>query len=146
MAAGLARETADHVITNPPFWSAHAVRASTAPARVAAHVQDEAGLEPWIRAANAVLKPAGTLTLIYPAEGLDTVLALLPGRFGQALVFPLFPRAGQPAHRVLVRAVKGARPRLQIRQGLVLHGAEGSGWSAQADAINRDAAGLDLEA
>ena len=43
-------------------------------------------------------------------------------RFGALKVLPLHPRAGAPAHRVLVQGIKGSRGPLQLLPGFVLHG------------------------
>jgi tRNA1(Val) A37 N6-methylase TrmN6 len=71
------------------------------------------------------------------------VLAALAGRFGGAVVVPLHPRDGAPAIRVLVRAVKGSRAPLELRPGLVLHGA-GNAFRPRIAAVLRDGAALPL--
>ena len=68
---------------------------------------------------------AGTLTLIWRADGLADVLAALGGRFGGIAVLPVHGRAGQPAIRVLVRARKGSRAPLALLPGLMLNDADG---------------------
>ena len=42
--------------------------------------------------------------------GWPEVLSALAGEFGSVAVLPVLPRAGAPAIRVLVRAVKGGKP------------------------------------
>jgi tRNA1(Val) A37 N6-methylase TrmN6 len=59
------------------------------------------------------------------------------------LVFPIFPRQGAAAHRVLVQGIKGSRAPLQLRAGLILH-ATGHGFRPEVDAILRGGAALDL--
>ena len=65
-----------------------------------------------------LLHSAGTLTLIWRADGLAEVLAALDGRFGGIAVLPVHGRAGAPAIRVLVRARKGSRAPLALLPGL----------------------------
>jgi tRNA1(Val) A37 N6-methylase TrmN6 len=60
---------------------------------------------------------------------------------GGIVILPLWPKAGRPAKRVLVQAVKGSRAALTLSPGLVLHEADGR-FSAAADAILRGAAKL----
>ena len=74
----------------------------------------------------AMARPGGRIGLIHRAEALPEVLQALAGRFGGAVVLPLHPREGEPAVRVLVRAVKGSRAPLELRPGLVLHNADNS--------------------
>jgi tRNA1(Val) A37 N6-methylase TrmN6 len=58
-------------------------------------------------------------------------------------VFPVFPRKGTAANRIIVQGVKGSRASLQVLPGLVLHG-DGNGFLPRAEAILRDGAGLAL--
>ena len=101
-------------------------------------------LELWVRFLTAMTAPRGTLTLIHRADALAALLARLERRFGGLVVFPLFPRDGEPASRVLVRGVKGSRAPLRLARGLVLHEASGA-YSAAADAVLREGRALSLE-
>ncbi len=121
-AAGLARDMADAVITNPPF---HVPATTTAPpgrARAAAHVLGKGGLDLWFRAAASILKPGGLLVVIFRADGIAALLAALGSRFGAVDILPVQPRAAEPAHRILVGAVKGSRAASRLLPPLVLHG------------------------
>jgi tRNA1(Val) A37 N6-methylase TrmN6 len=71
-------------------------------------------------------RPGGTAVIIHRADCLEPLLAALNGRFGGVVVLPLHPRAGEPASRVIVRAVKASRAPLRIAQGLVLHDDNGT--------------------
>jgi tRNA1(Val) A37 N6-methylase TrmN6 len=141
-AAGLSRAMADAVITNPPF---HRPATTTAPpgiARAAAHVLGEGGLDLWFRTAASVLKPRGRLIVIFRADGIAGLLAALGSRFGGIDILPIQPRAGEPAHRILVGAVKGSRSASRLLPPLVLHGASGSAYLSEVEGILRDGAGL----
>ncbi|MEJ1157804.1 tRNA1(Val) (adenine(37)-N6)-methyltransferase [Prosthecomicrobium sp. N25] len=142
-AAGLARESADWVILNPPFFAPGAVNASPAAARAAAHVLPEGGLAAWLRTAAALARPGGRLAVVFRADGLAEILAGLAGRFGAAAVRPVHPRAGEAAHRILVTATKGSRAAPGILPGLVLHPPGSSRYLDEADAVLRGEAGLD---
>ena len=76
-ATGLAPDSVDVVLMNPPFNDAHRHRASPDGARAAAHVAGPATLEGWVQAARRVLKSGGSLTLIWRADGIADVLAVL---------------------------------------------------------------------
>jgi len=129
----------DCVLFNPPYLDAVRARPPADAARAAAHVEADTGLAAWIACAQATLRPKGMLTLIHRADRLDDVIAGLRARFGGITVFPLWPRAGQPARRVIVRARKGMATPLVLAPGLVLHEADGS-YTAAADAVLRGAA------
>lgn len=142
-AAGLGRESAEHVILNPPFYPAGTVRSATAE-RAAAHVLAEDGLERWLRTAADLLVSGGRVRLIFPASGLKTALDALEGRFGAIRIRPVQARPGGDAIRVLVGGVKGSRAPLGLAAPLVLHEATGAGPSAEAAAILAGDAGIDL--
>jgi tRNA1Val (adenine37-N6)-methyltransferase len=56
-------------------------------------------------------------------------------------VFRLWPRAGVPAKRIILRARKASRAALVLHAGLVLHEADGR-YTPATDAILRDGAPL----
>ncbi len=139
-AAGLGAESADAVVTNPPFFEAGAVRlpadAGAARARVFGAAAGEAPLVAWIRAGLALLKPGGRFAMIHRPDALPTILIGVEGRLGALALMPLHSRAGHAAHRLLVSGVKGSRAPLRIAPGLVLHEADGR-LTTEAEAIHR---------
>jgi len=137
--AGVLREDAAIVLTNPPFRPEGAVRASPHPARAAAHIA-AGGLDPWFRFAAWALQPGGTLVAILPAASLYEALDGLAGRFGDIAVLPVHPRRDEPALRVLVSARKGSRAPFSLLPGLVLH--DGPRFTPAAEAIFRGEAGI----
>ena len=139
-ARGLAAGTADHVLMNPPFNDPARQNVSPDLERRLAHAGG--GIGAWIDAAARLLHSAGTLTLIWRADGLPDVLAALDG-FGGLTVLPVHGRAGQPAIRVLVAARKGGRAPLTLLPALMLNDAEGRP-TGEAEAVLRDAAALPL--
>jgi tRNA1(Val) A37 N6-methylase TrmN6 len=143
VAAGLGPDSADRVLMNPPFNNAERHNVSPDPQRRAAHAASEGRLADWIGAAHGLLHSAGTLTLIWRADGLADVLAALEGRFGEIVVLPVHGRAGHPAIRVLVRASKGSRAPLALLPGLALNDEEGRP-TAEAEAVLRGGESLPL--
>jgi tRNA1(Val) A37 N6-methylase TrmN6 len=99
------------------------------------------GLAAWIDAARHLAKPRGTIVLIHRADRLDEVLARLRERAGAIEIIPLWPRVGEAAKRVIVRARTGARGPTTLLPGLVLHQADGA-YTEAAEAILRAAAAL----
>ncbi len=122
--AGLADNSFDFVITNPPYYNPASERASPDTRRAFAHQMGEGGLEAWLRTAAAILKPGGMFCLIWRSERVDEALDGLRGRFGAVEVMGLHPRAGEPAPRVVIRAVRGSRAPLRLYPGVVLHEAD----------------------
>jgi tRNA1(Val) A37 N6-methylase TrmN6 len=143
--AGLEREGYEEIIANPPFHAEDTVRMAPDRARAAAHVMKGEGLSVWVRFFATYAAPKGRLTLIHRAEALSEVLRLLDGRFGDIAVFPLFPKPGEPATRIIVQGRKGSRAALRLLPGLVLHEPDGS-YTAKAEAVLRGGEALDCGA
>ena len=139
----LAAATFDHVMTNPPHLAA--TRASPSPdrQRALAHHETELDLAAWLAGCLRMLKQGGLLTLIHRSDRLGDVLAALPGRTGDVVVFPLWPAAGQPAKRVVVQGRKGSGGPLSLAPGLILHDQSG-GYSPKAEEVLRHGRALDL--
>jgi tRNA1(Val) A37 N6-methylase TrmN6 len=133
-AAGLSRANFDHVLSNPPYRKAGHVRSTAA--KQTAHVVDDAALDGWMRTAASVLKPGGSLTLIFAADGLLDVLEAFKGRFGAARILGLHPKDGAPAERLLIHAIKGRKTVPAVLPGLVLHHGDGS-YTPQVQRILR---------
>lgn len=132
----------DHAMANPPWHAATGTQPAMA-LRARAKVAEAGLVAAWVAALGRRLRPRGRLTLILPARAVPEALAALPAAgCGSPLLFPLWPRAGQPARILLLQAVRGGRADFRLAPGLVLH--EGAAYSAAAQSILRDAAALPL--
>jgi len=139
---GLA-DSFDHVLANPPYHVEGRGTLAAEPVKAAANAMPAGALERWMRFGAAMLRPGGALTLIHRPDALEGLLAALARRFGGVVLLPVHPRDGEPASRLLVRAVKGSRAPLRLRPGLILHNAD-HGFRPQVEAILRDGAALDI--
>lgn len=142
-AAGLAADRVDRVLMNPPFNDPLRQRGSPDRRRRLAHAAPREALVAWIRTAARLLRPGGTLTLIYRADGLVDLGHALAESFGAVTVLPVYPKPDQPAIRILVRATKASRAPLALLPGLVLNDVEGRP-TPQAEAVLRAGATLTL--
>ncbi len=120
--------TFDRVFSNPPYLAPERAdgRAGGHAQRDAANIENSATLRMWLEAMVAALKPKGRLTLIYRADRLDELLAELRRYAGEIVVFPLWPKTGRPAKRVVVSARTSVATPLRISPGLVLHERSGA--------------------
>jgi tRNA1(Val) A37 N6-methylase TrmN6 len=143
-AKGLIREGYDQVMANPPFRAEGTVRPAPDRARAAAHIMRGGALEAWVRFLATFAAPRGCLTLIHTPQALSELLSLLDRRFGAVTLFPLFPKEGEPALRVILQARKGSRAGLRLLPGLVLHEADGC-YTTKAEAVLRHGEALELE-
>ncbi len=131
----------DAVISNPPFFDDPAALRAPAPEKSGAWMAD-GGLAAWTGFCLKAVREGGTITLIHRADRLADILALLAPKAGSFKVRPVSPFADAPAKRVIVRAIKTGKAPLVLLPPLVLHEREGSGHSAQAEAILRGDAAL----
>jgi tRNA1(Val) A37 N6-methylase TrmN6 len=133
-----------HAMANPPFLEADRASPSPDAGKASARIEGEADLAAWIRFAISMVRLKGTLTLVHRADRLEQVLAQLAGKVGEIVIFPLWPGAGRPARRIIVRAKKGVATPTRLMPGLVLHDASGR-FTEAADAVLRGAAPLTLD-
>jgi tRNA1Val (adenine37-N6)-methyltransferase len=127
----------DHVFCNPPF---HGDEGEAPPDEARARALMDGGkLSAWMSAGLKRTVSGGSFTAILRADRLGEALAALPHR--GVTVFPLWPRAGEAAKRVILQARQGARAPLAILPGLVLHEADGR-YTAEADAVLRNGGAL----
>ena len=100
-------------------------------------------MKSWVRFLATFTAPKGRITLIHMPQALPQLLPLLDRRFGAVTLCPLFPKAGEPAVRVIVKARKGSRAGMRLLPGLVLHKADGR-YTAKAEAVLRCGQALEL--
>lgn len=132
----------DEVLCNPPHQRADTA-AAPEPGKARATREDATSLQDWVAAALAHARPKGAVTFVHRADRLDDLLTALRGRAGDIVVFPLWPKPGAAARRVLVRARKGSRAPLTLAAGLVLHTPDGR-FTPEAEDVLRGGRGLAL--
>lgn len=131
----------DHVMANPPYQAPGQGRVSPDPARALATVEGAADLQAWISAAVRSVRVGGTVTFIHRHNRGGEVASLLTSGGADAVIFPLYPRAGEQPKRVLIQGTRVASPQIRTGAGLVLHEA-GGGFTSAAEAIIREAKAL----
>lgn len=133
--AGLVKEAAQIIITNPPYLREGSARLSPDPARARAHALPDDGLERWCRTIAWLAAPNAQLAMIHRADALPAILNALEGRFGGVAVRPVHPRSDEPASRVVIVARKASRAPLRLLPSLILHDAEGA-FTSEAQALH----------
>ena len=119
-------ERFDHVICNPPYMEAGAHTQSPFEGKAVALGHEEASLQDWLDAGFRNLKSGGTFTIIHRADMTDKIILGLGKRFGAVEIIPLWPRQGEAAKRVIVRAIKDRKTPATLHAGLILHEVDGS--------------------
>jgi tRNA1(Val) A37 N6-methylase TrmN6 len=140
---GLTPGAIDQVLMNPPFNDPDRRNVSPDRGRRSAHAAPTLSFADWVAAAAWLLHSAGTLTMIWRADGLTHVLAALESHFGGIVILPVYGRAGAPAIRILVRAKKGSRAPLTLLPGLALNDRAGHP-TAEAELVLRGARPLSM--
>jgi tRNA1Val (adenine37-N6)-methyltransferase len=128
----------DLVLANPPFHDGG--QNSPDPARAIA-LTDSGELANWLKLGLQRTVSKGYFITILRADRLDEGLAALPN--GGVSIYPLWPRAGEPAKRVILLVRKGAATPIRLLPGLILHVASGD-YTSEADAVLRRGEALAL--
>ncbi len=135
-AAGLKPESADLVLTNPPFLEEGQARISPDLGRAAAHALPAGGLEAWLKACAGLLKPKGRLVMIHRADRLAECVALSARWLGGMELRFVHPTADRPAIRFLLSGIKGSRAPLAVLPPVILNGPDGR-FTPEAEALHR---------
>ncbi|MEG3618857.1 methyltransferase [Magnetovibrio sp. PR-2] len=114
-------DTYDHVFANPPFLQDDRGHHPPDGSKRLAHVESHTSLADWVKVALKVVKTKGSITFVQRADRLADLLLAMDGKAGEMTVFPIWPKVGQDANRVIVRARKGIKTPLVMAPGLVLH-------------------------
>jgi len=142
LKAGLLQESVDHLIMNPPYNTSRN-RAPTDPMKAEAFMMGAGGIDAWFRTAASIMRPGGTLVVVYRTENIGEILACSQGRFGGLEIMPVHSRCDEAAKRILVRGTRASRAPTSIVPGFVVHNKDGS-FTEHADAIFKGKARLDF--
>lgn len=120
---GVASNHFDYVITNPPFYDG--MKVSLSARRTQALHAAGMFFENWIKRSISFLKPGGIFVTIIPPARLEGFLKVIEGKLGALRLFPLWPKEGEEAHRIIIQGIKARKTKLTLESGLILHTAQG---------------------
>lgn len=143
---GLRDQQFDHVMTNPPFFSARKQTQPSVPSKAIAHFESQS-LARWIETALRRLAPGGSFTIIHQTARLADILQALTGPCGDIRILPLTARSNRPAKRVIIQARKARNGPMELLCPFVIHQgathvADGDDFTPEACAILRDGTAL----
>jgi tRNA1(Val) A37 N6-methylase TrmN6 len=128
-------QTVDAVIMNPPYFADLECMHPQNEILKTANVEGKLKLKDWVFHAHRCLKNKGRLSIIHRAEALEEILSLLfKHHFGGICLFPLWPKEGKLAKRIVITAVKNSKKPTQIFPGIILH-TQDNHYTAQAEEI-----------
>lgn len=126
LGKGLAPETFQVVLANPPYRRVESGRKAPDAERAAARHELAGGLEDFLRAGAALLREGGRFYTIYLAERLTELLAgMSHQRLEPKRLRCIHSRSGEKARMVLVDGRKGGRPGLEVEPPLFVYGEKG---------------------
>ena len=126
----------DWVISNPPYLPAERMDHRDRGGALNPGTTETMPLSQWIAFMAGCLKDGGNFAVVHRADRITDLLAALSLHAGDIKVFPLWPRTGVSAKRVIVTARKGARGPAEILGGLVLHDDDGGFTRAAQEVLN----------
>lgn len=149
MPPALRQRNFDHVILNPPYFTADSNTGPGDAGKGIAHQGPSNSVAVWISAALKRLLPGGHLTLIHRAERLGEITSALRAGAGDCRILPIAARRGQAANRVLVQARKGRKGDLRLLWPFIVHEGEahrqdGESFTQNARSIIREMVNLSL--
>lgn len=129
------------IVSNPPFFKKNVSNISPIPQKAIAHHDLHLSTSDWIKNCFKLLKSKGFLYIIFPFDDIVPLLESLQSVQYAIRIFPLWPRRGQGAKRVLIRFQKNSYAPSRLLNGLVLHQEDGS-YTEEATKILRNGMSL----
>lgn len=141
--AGLIPNQFHHIVMNPPFFEANKSQRPKDDYQAQAHMFEADELKKWLDNATWALKSRGSLSIIYPAQGILDILSHLNGRYGNIHILPIHSKANSPAKRVIIQAYRDKKSPLKLLPPLILHDQNGQ-YTPRVEAVLRESASLSL--
>jgi len=122
---GLDRQSFDVVLSNPPYRRIGSGRKAPSAEKATARHELSGGLEDFLRAAVLLLRHGGRFYIVYLAERLAELLAIMRGqRLEPKRLRCVHSREGEGARMVLVEGRKGGREGMTIDPPLFIYDGE----------------------
>lgn len=131
----------DCIMMNPPFHEEDNYLPSPSPHKTTSHGENKTTLQHWMDEAYRCLKSHGNIVIVHKSDRLDDLLTFLHVKYGQIEVFPLWPKEGRAAKRVLIRAQKASKAATKLYPGLIIHQPNGD-YTSEAKKILEGGMGI----
>lgn len=132
----LSASSFSHVMANPPYFEDRASIVSENKIKALANSSQALSLQAWVDFCCRMVRPKGTVSFIFTADRLTELTTLMQSKLGEIMIFPLWPKTGRSAKRVLVRGRKNSNAPSRLLSGLVLHNDDGSYTYEAAKILN----------
>lgn len=127
--SGVAHDSFDVVVTNPPFRALGTGRTAPDKGRAIARHEISGGLPEFLLAASRAMKTGGRFYIVFLAERLAELLADMRSlRIEPKRLRTVHSRAGEPARLVLVEGRKNGKPGLTVEAPLIVYAGPGRSY------------------
>ncbi len=126
----------DHVFMNPPFYPKKTFSSPKEQSRAEAHILQN-DLKHWIEAGLKRVRAKGSLTMIFPTEGLKNILMAIPDNNAIA-IRPIQSKANSCANRVIINIKTQQKHPLRLYEPIVLQ-LEDTKRTSVSEALTRNA-------
>ena len=133
----LAASSYAHVMANPPYFDQQSSVVSPNKIKALANTDQSIPLQAWVDFCCRMARPKGTVSFIFTADRLCELITAMQAKLGEITIFPLWPKSGRAAKRVIIRGRKNNQAPSRLLQGLVLHNEDGS-YTLEASRILND--------
>lgn len=120
LPADLRQMQFDHVLANPPYYTAGSRQFAKDAGRETA-LGEATPMRKWIEIAAKRLAPKGYATFIQRTDRLADMLGPMAEHLGSLEIQPLAPREGRDSHLVILRGRKDGRAPLCMHAPLIMH-------------------------
>jgi tRNA1(Val) A37 N6-methylase TrmN6 len=115
-------QTVDAIIMNPPYYEPQNFMHPSNDILRTANIEGDLKLNDWIKLAGKRLKNKGRLSIIHRAQCLESIMTILTqNNFGAISTFPLWPKEGTLAKRIVINAVKNSKKPSRLFPGIIVH-------------------------
>lgn len=136
-SAGVKADHFTSVIANPPFFDPDKGTLAPGGNRATSRHMPAQALDKWVKTAATSVASQGEVIFIYAVTALPQLLQSFTSRFGAVCVWPIAPRPGTHATRVLIRGIKGSRAPMRLQSPMVLHEGAGNHFAPEIDQMFR---------
>lgn len=129
----------DQVFSNPPYLEETSAQGIARPGAEMANMETNVSLAAWLTFMTRMLKNKGRLVLVHRADRLTEIVSVLrQQQVGSIEMFPLWPKEGRAAKRVIIRGRKGGKAPDRMMSGMVLHRSDGEFTEEARQVLNGD--------
>lgn len=116
----------DIVVSNPPYMSVEEGLQNLSERKRISRHEIKCSIEDICKISKKLLKQKGKLYLVHrPSRLVDIVENLRKYKLEPKEIRFIYPKINKPANLIIVKAIKGAKPELKMKEPLIIYGEDG---------------------